>query len=181
MCTPERGRACEDVDLASASPAVVPPHFVVQGGKDGLLRVLDLRGLGQGEKGGEARVADAPGEAGVFTAPAVWRAGSNTWIFVANSTATAAYGFEDGALALRWENETAGTSPVLAGGLLYVYDPGGSGLHVYDPQSGDEQAVLPAGGGHWNSPIAIDGIVALPEGNANDHQTTGVLNIYRLP
>ena len=70
---------------------------------------------------------------------------------------------------------------MLAGGLLYVYDPAGSGLHVYDPQSGDERAVLPAGGGHWNSPIVIDGMVALPEGNANDHGTTGTLNVYRLP
>jgi PQQ-like domain len=120
-----------DVDLASASPAVVPPHFVVQGGKDGLLRVLDLRELGRGEKGGEAGVADAPGEAGVFTAPAVWQAGSKTWVFVANSAATAAYVLEDGTLEQRWENETPGTSPVLAGGLVYVYDPDGSGLrHV---------------------------------------------------
>ncbi len=50
-----------DVDLASASPAVIPPHFVVQGGKDGLLRVLDLRKLGQGEKGGESDIATRPG------------------------------------------------------------------------------------------------------------------------
>ena len=170
-----------DIDLASASPAVVPPHFVVQGGKDGLLRVLDLRELRRGEKGGEASVAAAPGETGVFTALAVWRAGGDTWIFVANSAGTAAYLLEDSALRQRWENGTPGASPVLAGGLLYVYDPAGSGLHVYDPQSGDERAVLPAGGGHWNSPIVIDGMVALPEGNANDHGTTGTLNVYRLP
>ena len=170
-----------DVDLGSASPAVVPPYFVVQGGKDGLLRVLDLRKLGRGEKGGEVDVTDAPGRAGVFTAPAVWRSGGTTWVFVANGTATAGYVLTDGHLQQRWENATAGTSPILAGGLLYVYDPDGSGLHVYDPQSGREQAVLAAGSGHWNSPIIIDGIIALPEGNANDHQTTGTLNIYRLP
>jgi PQQ-like domain len=170
-----------DVDLASASPAVIPPHFVVQGGKDGLLRVLDLRKLGQGEKGGESDITDAPGGTGVFTAPAVWQAGSNTWIFIADSAATAAYVLEDGRLKQRWENQTPGTSPVFAGGLLYVYDPAGSGLHIYEPESGDEQAALPAGAGHWNSPIVIDGMVALPEGNANDHQTTGILNIYRPP
>jgi len=181
--TPENEEELDagDVDLASASPAIVPPHFVVQGGKDGLLRVLDLRELGRGEKGGEAHVADAPGKMGVFTAPAVWQSRSNTWVFVANEAGTAGYILEDGTLEKRWENETPGTSPVLAGGLLYVYDAGGSGLHVYDPQSGHQQAVLPAGGGHWNSPIVIDGIVALPEGNANDHRTTDTLNIYRLP
>jgi len=170
-----------DVDLASASPAVIPPHFVMQGGKDGLLRVLDLRELGRGEKGGESDVADAPGKTGVFTAPAVWQRGSTTWVFVATSAATAAYVLEDGTLEQRWENQTPGTSPVLAGGLLYVYDPAGSGIHIYDPESGHERAVLPAGAGHWNSPIVIDGILALPEGNANDHQTTGTLNIYRPP
>jgi hypothetical protein len=152
----------------------------VQGGKDGVLRVLDLRKLGRGEKGGESDIADAPGKTGVFTAPAVWQMGSTTWVFIANSAGTAAFVFEHGRLETRWENATPGTSPVLAGGLLYVYDPGGSGLHIYDLQR-DEQSVLPAGAGHWNSPIVIDGIVAQPEGNANDHQTTGTLNIYRLP
>ena len=38
-------------------------------------------------------------------------------------------------------------------------------------------ATLDAGPGHWNSPIVVDGRVALPEGNANDHRTTGVLDI----
>ncbi len=170
-----------DVDLGSASPAVVPPYYVVQGGKDGLLRVLDLRKLGRGEKGGEASITDAPGRAGVFTAPAVWRSGGTAWVFVANGAATGAYVLTNRQLQRRWENATPGTSPVLAGGLLYVYDPDGSGLHVYDPESGRQQAVIPAGSGHWNSPIVIGGIVALPEGNANDHQTTGRLNLYRLP
>jgi hypothetical protein len=42
-------------------------------------------------------------------------------------------------------------------------------------------AELPAGPGHWSSPIVTRGRVALPEGDANRHVTTGVLNIYRLP
>jgi hypothetical protein len=32
---------------------------------------------------------------------------------------------------------------------------------------------------HWQSPIIANGHVAMPEGNANDHATTGVLDIYR--
>ena len=83
-------------------------------------------------------------------------------------------------LERQWENGTPGTSPVLAGGLLYVYDPEGSGLHVYEPESGRELATLPAGAGHWNSPIVVDGRIALPEGDANEHGTSGVLDIYRL-
>jgi hypothetical protein len=39
---------------------------------------------------------------------------------------------------------------------------------------------LRAGVGHWNSPIVTDGRIALPEGDANDHVLSGVLNIYRL-
>ena len=38
---------------------------------------------------------------------------------------------------------------------------------------------LTAGSGHWNSPIVTDGRIALPEGDANDHRTSGVLDIWR--
>ena len=123
----------------------------------------------------------APGDTGVFTAPAVWRTAEKTWVFVANSAGTAGYEFQDETLEQRWRNSTPGTSPVLAGNLLYVYDPRGGGLNVYDPVSGDRVGNLPAGGGHWNSPIVIDGRIALPEGTANDHGTEGILNIYSLP
>ena len=61
----------------------------------------------------------------------------------------------------------------------YTYDPNGN-LNVYRPTSGAIVARLPAGHGHWNSPIVTDGRVALPEGDANDHSMSGVLNIYHL-
>ena len=70
--------------------------------------------------------------------------------------------------------------PVIAGGLLYVYSPYG-GLNVYKPVTGKLVTTLAGGGGHWNSPIATDGLVVLPEGNANDQATSGVLDIWRLP
>ncbi len=78
-----------------------------------------------------------------------------------------------------WQNGTAGTSPVVAGGLLYVYNPNG-GLVVYEPSTGKQIASLDAGGGHWNSPIVVDGRIALPEGSANDHSTSGTLDIWRV-
>jgi hypothetical protein len=68
---------------------------------------------------------------------------------------------------------------VIAGGLLYVYDPGG-GLRVYTPETGQQIAKLDCGSGHWNSPIVVDGLIALPEGNANKHSLTGVLDIWRV-
>jgi outer membrane protein assembly factor BamB len=80
-----------------------------------------------------------------------------------------------------WNHATGGTSPVIAGGLLYVYNAGGGGLHVYDPTSGTQIANLTCGGGHWNSPIVADGRIALPEGNANQHSATGVLDIWSAP
>jgi len=61
-----------------------------------------------------------------------------------------------------------------------VYDPNG-GLNVYDPQTGREVAALDSGRGHWNSPIIVDGRIALPEGTANGRPADGVLDIWRLP
>jgi len=65
------------------------------------------------------------------------------------------------------------------GGLVWVYDPG-RGCRVYRPASGRLLATLSAGSGHWNSPVVTDGRVALPEGNANDHATSGVLDIWHV-
>ena len=42
-------------------------------------------------------------------------------------------------------------------------------------------AELETGRGHWNSPIVVDGKIALPEGNANEHASAGVLDIWSLP
>ena len=98
-------------------------------------------------------------------------------MFAADGGGTTAWHFGNGQLTQPWSNSTGGTSPVVAGGLLYVYNPNG-GLHVYDPRTGTPIANLACGGGHWNSPIVADGRIALPEGNANAHSTTGVLDIW---
>jgi hypothetical protein len=79
-----------------------------------------------------------------------------------------------------WTANRGGTSPVIAGGLLYVYDPSG-GVAVYRPASGKKVGSLDSGGGHWNSPIVADGRIAIPTGDSNAHQTTGTLTIYRKP
>jgi putative pyrroloquinoline-quinone-binding quinoprotein len=102
-----------------------------------------------------------------------------TWIFAADNRGTAAWVLAGGRLQQQWQTRDGGTSPVVAGGLLYVYDPNG-GLRVYEPETGREVATLDCGSGHWNSPIVIDGRVALPEGDANAHRLSGVLDIWRL-
>src|SRR5919198_1755504 len=172
-----------DVDLGSTAPALLGGGLAVQSGKDGKLRVLDLRKLNGRTAtagtttGGELQVLDAPGGSGVFTAPAVWRSGGRTWVFVTTFSGTAAYRLTGRRLDRVWSNRRAGTSPVLAGGLLFVYDPGG-GLRVYRPATGAAIATLVTGHGHWNSPIVAGGRIALPEGDANDHSLTGLLDIW---
>jgi hypothetical protein len=170
-----------DADLGSTSPVLLSEGIVAQGGKDGKIRLLSvgrMRGSAP-HKDGELQVVSTPSGTDLFTAPAVWHQAKTTWLFAADNGGTAAWRFRNGRLSRAWRNGTGGTSPVVAGGLLWVFDPGG-GLNVYAAASGRLVATLAAGGGHWNSPIVVDGRVALAEGNANDHATSGVLDIWRL-
>jgi len=171
-----------DLDLGSTSPVYLTPTLIAQGGKDRKIRLVSLARM-QGtapHQGHEVQSVSTPRRAQLFTTPAVWRA-KRTWLIVADNAGTKAWVLQRGRLHPVWQNSTPGTSPIVAGQLVYVYDLYGSGLHVYSATSGVPVATLAAGTGHWNSPIATDGIVVLPEGNANDHLTTGVLDIWRLP
>jgi hypothetical protein len=171
-----------DQDLGSTSPVLLGGGLVAQGGKDGLIRLLGwtaMRGAAA-HQGGELQTVSTPSGTDLFTAPAVLRTGTATWMFAADNGGTAAWTLTGGRLAPAWSNGNGGTSPVVVDGLLFVYAPGG-GLRVYDATSGSPITTLACGGGHWNSPIVADGRIALPEGNANDHRTSGVLDIWRLP
>jgi outer membrane protein assembly factor BamB len=175
-----------DVDLGSTAPALLNSSLAVQGGKDGKLRLLDLRRLNGRtttagtQTGGELQTISTPGGDGLFSAPAVWRNGTQTRVFAATDSGTWCYVLSGRRLRVAWRQSAAGTSPVVAGGLLYVYDQRGGRLNVYVPASGKLVTRLAAGDGHWNSPIVTDGRIALPEGDANDHRTSGTLDIYRL-
>lgn len=168
-----------DQDLGSTSPVLTGGPYVIQGGKDGVLRVLDWRRMAgaTAHRGGESSAVSTPGKAKLFTAPAVHHVDGVTWIVVANNSGTGAWVLDGNELRPRWQNDHAGTSPVITGGLVYVYDPAGV-LRVYDAISGHQLAELPCGSGHWNSPIVVDGRIALPEGDANRHRTTGVIDIW---
>ena len=171
-----------DTDVGSTSPVFLTSKLIAQGGKDGKIRLLSLARLRgtRPHKGRELQIVSTPSGSGLFTAPAVWRSGKRVWLIAADGGGTQAWSVRGGHLHSVWRNGNAGTSPVVAGGLLWVYDPGG-GLRVYQPASGKLVATLSAGAGHWNSPIVTDGRVALPEGNANNHATSGgVLDIWRV-
>jgi outer membrane protein assembly factor BamB len=164
-----------DVDLGSTAPALLGSGLAAQSGKDGLIRLLKLPELGGlGRLGGELQTVSAPGHSGVFSAMAV----SRGRLFVGNDAGVWCYALSGGRLQLAWKRDEAGTSPVVAGGLLYAYDPNG-GLNVFTPATGSLIATLRAGGGHRESPLVPDGRIALPEGDAHSHRTSGVLDIYR--
>ena len=175
-----------DGDLGSSAPALLGEGRVLVGGKDGVLRVLDLKRLdghapgGKPRLGGEVKMLPSPAAAPLFTAPAVWHHGKQTTVFVADFSATAAYALRNGRLHETWDNETPGTSPVVAGGLVYVYDPTAGGIDVYRPNSANPIAKLPGAPGHWNSPIVVDGHVIEPEGDANDHSSTGTIDLFSV-
>jgi outer membrane protein assembly factor BamB len=165
-----------DGDLGSTSPGLLDGGLAVQGGKDGNVRLLALHRLPgvNSRLGGELQTIPTPGGSGLFSVPAIWK---GTWVFLATDRGTAAWLLRGGRLHAVWSNATGGTSPVLAGSLLYV---AGSGeVRVYVPTSGKLVAALPTGAVHWQSPIVANGHVVVAEGNANDHATTGVLDIYR--
>lgn len=168
--------ASGDVDLGSTAPALIGQGLALQSGKDAKLRLLSLSRLGGrlGATGGELQTLPAPGGGGVFTAPAVWR----NRVFVTTDSSLASYILRGKRLHLSWQKSGGGTSPVVAGGLLYVYN---GSLKVYAPTTGKQLASFRVGGIHWNSPIVTDGRIAVPEGSANDHSTRGALDIFRLP
>jgi putative pyrroloquinoline-quinone binding quinoprotein len=180
-----------DTDLGSSAPALLGSNRVVLAGKDGIMRVLALSRLNgrppshspsgrHTALGGELQRLSIPGGGQLFTAPAVWRHHGRTTVFVAGFAGTGAYALRRGRLVGLWENANPGTSPIVAGGLLYVYDPQAGAIDVYDPSSPHPIAKLAGGPGHWNSPIVVDGHIVEPEGDANAHSLTGTLDLFSV-
>jgi outer membrane protein assembly factor BamB len=184
----------QDVDLGSTAPALLPeiagsktPYLLVQGGKDAILRLLNRRDLsgqgGPGHLGGELQTLPSPG-CGIFTQPAVWREGDGTiWVIVAGQCGLGAYQVAtdaSGATRLRadWHRDTVGTSPVLAGGVLFLATSGQ--VLALDPHTGRQlwgSAQASAGGSiggiHWESPIVTGGTLYVPDED-------GHLTAYRV-
>jgi hypothetical protein len=79
-----------------------------------------------------------------------------------------------------WQSSVGATSPVIAGGLLYTYDPAGS-IEIRHPLSSHVLRALPAVGGHWNSPIVVGGRIIEPTGAYGSSATSSVIDVYHLP
>jgi hypothetical protein len=183
-----------DTDLGSTVPALVPAYhglrLAVQGGKDGLLHLLNLARLngtsgGAGPRlGGELSQVASPGGGQVLTMPVAARVGGRILIFVTDDSGTTAYGLTGGShprLSTVWSHGTPGTSPVLVGGLLYAYDEQDGSLLVRTPSSGHTLRSLPVQRGHWNSPIIVGGRIIEPTGTYRSSASSSVIDIWHLP
>lgn len=170
-----------DADLGSTNVAILPApagssvqQLGVQSGKDGMLRLLNLANLsgqgGPGHTGGEVgSISGVPQGGEVLTAPAVWTNPANheTWVFVANDNGISGLrlGLSGSTPVLSgvWTKSPGGTSPVVANGVL-VYASSGT-IHALDPSSGNPLWSKPIGSIHWESPIVVNGLVYITDGN----------------
>ncbi len=153
-----------------------------RGAKDAILRLLNLgrlNGHGGGPRtGGQLAQIALPDQ--LLSAPTAVRDPHGPLVLVGTSSALSAYRVTVSGrpgIRLAWRQTTGATSPIVAGGLIYAYDPSGTGLHV-DTLNGSSVWTVPAGSGHWSRPIIAAGIIALPEGSANNRLTGGVLDLY---
>ncbi len=174
-----------DSDLSPYLPIILPtpkgskyPHLMLQGGKDGRLRLLDLTDLsGKGEPGhtgGELTSnAQIPFQAEITTSPAAWLnpADKSTWIFTPTYFGTAGFQLviaKDGIPSLKmvWKTTNSCTIPLVANNVLYC--AAFKNLWAFNPTTGKKLwGVYPIGETHWQSPIVVNGVLYITDQSAN--------------
>jgi outer membrane protein assembly factor BamB len=186
-----------DLDLGSTGPALLPAihqngrtyHLLVQGGKGPVcqgcggaaLRLINRDNLsgkgGPGHLGGDLQDVTAPGGCEVLTAPAVWSHSGQAWVFYANDCGTAAYKVTSPSagkfrLTRIWSTGQGGTTPVLAGGVLYIAH--GGAVVAYAPATGQViGSIGNLGDIHWEYPLVAGGHLFISD---QSHQ----LHAYRI-
>ena len=171
-----------DLDLGSTNLLTLPnngskyPHLAVQGGKDQVLRLInldDMSGQGApGKVGGEVgSVAVTTG--GKLQAPSsTWMnpADGSTWVYVVSPTnGVSAYQLTisggSPALAPRWSASAATNGgATIANGVLYYAQS--SNLRAVDPTTGAALWSSTAIGGiHWQAPTIANGVVYIADNN----------------
>lgn len=173
-----------DADLGSTVPAImqgpansVVKHLAVQGGKDAMLRLLNLDDLssqgGIGHTGGELQVLNVPQGGMVFAQPAVWTnpCDSSAWVFVTTSSGISGLrlvtdGSGNPRLETQWQKTAGGTSPVIANGVLYYVTAGN--IQALSPVNGNQLwHDTQIGGIHWESPIVANGVLYVTDESAH--------------
>jgi CARDB len=173
-----------DLDLGSTAPAIlaVPPsssvaHLAVQGGKDGILRLLNLDNLsgqgGAGHTGGEVSTLSVPQGGEILTQPATWvnPTDGSSWVFVANANGIAGLKLVIGAggapsLQAIWQQSGGGSSPVVANNVVY-YATNGSVRALAPTTGGSPLWQGTIGGIHWESPIVANGMLYSTDENSH--------------
>jgi outer membrane protein assembly factor BamB len=169
-----------DLDLGSTAPAILPvpagssvAHLALQGGKDAVLRLLNLDNLsglgGPGHTAGEVVVLNGIALGDIFTAPGVWvdPSAGTTWAFLVDPRAI--HGLRlildsSGKPTLKeeWTVNGGGSSPIIANGVVYYASY--SGIRALDPTSGKilwHDASI--GNIHWESPIVANGVLYITD------------------
>ncbi|HLY31004.1 MAG TPA: PQQ-binding-like beta-propeller repeat protein [Ktedonobacterales bacterium] len=172
-----------DEDLGSVAPALLPsikgsktPLLLAQGGKDGVLRLINrqnMSGAGApGHVGGELQAISASG-CNLFAQPAVWTDPHTgvVWLFAPFTCGLTAYQVVTNAtgqtrLRQAWKLADTVNSPVVAGGVLFAIES--SRILALTPQTGATLWSSSQGFGavHWESPIVIGGALYVADENA---------------
>jgi outer membrane protein assembly factor BamB len=169
-----------DLDLGSTAPAILPvpalstiSHLALQGGKDQVLRLLDLEDLsgkgGPGHTGGEVQVLTGVVQGMIFTAPAVWvnPADDATWAFLADPRVISGLRLTVDSngrpnLERAWTVSGGGSSPIVVNGIVFYASYGG--IRALDPTTGDllwQDTQI--GNIHWESPIVANGVLYITD------------------
>jgi outer membrane protein assembly factor BamB len=175
-----------DTDLGSTSPAILPPQtsgqtplMLVQGGKDGILRLLNRAALPG--VGNELQEIDLPN--GLFSTPAVWTdASDRTWIYLGFDYVIEAFRLETNSSGISqlvgiWQSSVGstgaqGSSVVVANGIAFIAFDGQ--IIAFNALNGNElwSSASPSAGKtighvHWQSPIVVNGSVYCSDESGN--------------
>ena len=169
--TPSNFQELNDHDLDLSSTTVLPlqlpdgsdlPPLAVQGGKDGVLRLLDLSDLsgsgGPRHVGGELQLLSLPQRGYILTRPVSWLDKDRTYLAVSNheGISVLVLNTDSGAPRLSpvWTASDWCTSPIYANGLLFCARSGvltarvaTTGEVLWTDTNVDSI--------HWQSPIAV--------------------------
>ena len=178
-----------DTDIGSTAVAILPvpansnvQHLGVLGGKDSVLRLLDLDNLsdsatpGPGHQGGEIFVLPGgiPQGGELLSQPCIWvnPADGSTWVFIGNGGGLsglqlAVDGGGNPSLVTQWQRgaQSADTSPLIANNVLYFHGnvSGSNVLTAYTPTTGSPLWSVTIGNGvHWQSPVVANGATDAP-------------------
>ncbi|MBV8203084.1 MAG: PQQ-binding-like beta-propeller repeat protein [Acidobacteria bacterium] len=176
----------QGLDPGSAAPVILSPppgskyqHLAAHVGEDQLVRLINLDNMSgagaPGHVGGELMSVALPQGGEVQAQPAAWvnPVDGSSWMFIGNFSGVSGLRLDvDGSgnpsLTPVWTVHVAGTSPVVANGILFYYGSG-AGLTALDPTLGGDPAWVdgsPAMTPHWESPIVVNGRLFVSDENA---------------